>query len=41
MIPDDQEKIYKGYNASEYGKYILPAMCEEITKFLIIKAHCT
>lgn len=38
MIPDDQEKIYKGYNASEYGKYILPAMCEEITKFLIIKA---
>lgn len=38
MIPEGGPKIYRGNETTEYGKYVLPRLTEEITRFLVIKA---
>ena len=31
-------KIYEGFNATQFGKYVLPQLADTITKFAVIKA---
>lgn len=38
IMPDENSKIYDGYNTTIYGRYVIPYLAEIITKFAIIKA---